>query len=42
MTPVQRARYFALQEQFRARLEELRMRGAGHGAGARARPLSPP
>jgi periplasmic protein CpxP/Spy len=35
MTPVQRARYFALQEQFRRRLEEMRRGEPGLPAGRR-------
>lgn len=42
MTPVQRARYFAMQEQFRRRLEQLRRPGApGAPADGEAMPARP-
>jgi periplasmic protein CpxP/Spy len=42
MSPVQRARYFALQEQFRRRLEEMRRGEAGMPAARRRARAGPP
>lgn len=38
MTPVQRAKYLALQDQMRRRVQELRQRGEGGPRGGRANP----